>query len=68
MPIDSIICRRNLDEQRGNPQICECPMCREAKRSEKDEGLFHGDGAGQRIRSQPKNNLPEAVGEGATCL
>jgi hypothetical protein len=27
MPLDSIVCRKNLDEERGNPWICECPLC-----------------------------------------
>ena len=22
------ICRKKLDEERGNPWICECPLCR----------------------------------------
>lgn len=55
MPVDSIICRRLLDEERGNPFICECPICGEIRKSEtkeiqksdeKDEEgherLFHG--------------------------
>jgi len=25
------ICRRRLDEQHGNPWICECPLCRREK-------------------------------------
>jgi hypothetical protein len=29
----SIICRKKLDEQYGNPQICECPMCREERKN-----------------------------------
>lgn len=35
MPLESIICRRLLDEEKGNPQICECPMCREARKENK---------------------------------
>jgi hypothetical protein len=27
-----IICRKKLDETQGNPWICECPFCREAKK------------------------------------
>jgi len=55
MPLESIICRRKLDQERGNPQICECPMCREIRKTEtkeiqkndekNEEGherLFHG--------------------------
>ena len=33
------ICRRKLDEERGNPWICECPLCREAR---KEEGIETG--------------------------
>ena len=36
MPLESIICRRKLDEQYGNPQICECPMCKERANSLND--------------------------------
>jgi hypothetical protein len=32
MPLDSVICRRNLDESRGNPFICECPLCRDERK------------------------------------
>ncbi len=28
MLFNNIICRRKLDEERGNPWICECPVCR----------------------------------------
>jgi hypothetical protein len=38
MPLESIICRRRLDEERGNPFICECPMCREANKTEELKG------------------------------
>jgi hypothetical protein len=33
MPIGSVICRRYLDEQRENPWICECPLCREERKA-----------------------------------
>ena len=68
MPLESIICRKNLDEARGNLWICECPMCREARRSESDEGLFHGDGVGRTFRGESKNNLPETLGQGDSGL
>lgn len=29
------ICRRKLDEDRGNPWICDCPICREARKAER---------------------------------
>ena len=33
------ICRRKFDEEHGNPWICECPLCREVRRSiESPEG------------------------------
>ena len=68
MPFDSIICRKKLDEERGNiPSICECPLCQEARREE-NGGLLHGDGISESLRSEPKNDLPEAMGEGDTGL
>ena len=33
MPISSIICRKKLDEERGNSWICECPLCREERKA-----------------------------------
>ena len=60
------ICRRKLDEERGNPWICECPVCKEAKRREVDEGLLHRDGVGPALRSQPQDDLSKAVGQGNT--
>jgi hypothetical protein len=41
MPWDSLICRRILDEKRGNHQICQCPLCQEARKNE-SEGLGIG--------------------------
>ncbi len=38
MPLESVICRRKLDEARGNPQICECWKCREQGQGT-DKGL-----------------------------
>jgi len=66
MPLGSVICRKKLDEERGNDFLCGCPLCREAKRSEKDEGLFHSGGAGGTLRSQPEDDLSKAVGQGDT--
>ena len=37
MPLESLICRRKLDEERGNPWICNCLMCREARKEEQIE-------------------------------
>ncbi len=61
MPFDSIICRKNLDEERGNPWICECPMYRE-ERITTDEGLFHGDRVSESLQCESKDDLPETVG------
>jgi hypothetical protein len=44
MPVDSIVCRRVLDEERGNPWICEYPMCQRARGTEKSEGEGKGRG------------------------
>lgn len=30
---DQIICRRKLDEERGNEWICQCPKCCEERRT-----------------------------------
>lgn len=38
MPLDSIICRRNLDEERGDPWICKCPLCNYARKIEMRPG------------------------------
>jgi hypothetical protein len=35
----SIICRRGLDEERGNPWLCGCPFCVEAKKVSREEEL-----------------------------
>jgi hypothetical protein len=32
MPLESIICRRLLDEERGNPWICACPLCEQQRK------------------------------------
>ena len=32
MPMDSVICRRLLDESRGNTFICACPMCEQQRK------------------------------------
>lgn len=34
MPLESAICRKKLDEERRNPWICECPLCKEARKEE----------------------------------
>ena len=66
MPLGSYICRKKLDESRGQKSICECPMCRQ-KRSE-DERLFHGERAGESLRGQSKDDLSKVMGEGDTSL
>lgn len=62
MPWDAVICRRKLDESIGLGWICECPFCREERKRRVDEKVFLGNGAGQGIRSESENDLPEAVG------
>ena len=34
MPLESMICRRKLDEERGNPfgWICACPLCEQQRK------------------------------------
>ena len=44
MPLESIICRRALDESRGNPWICECFQCskeREEIQKEQEDEMNH---------------------------
>jgi hypothetical protein len=62
------ICRRKLDVERGNPWICECPLCQAERERRIDEELFLSDGTGQGVRSQPKDDLPSIMGEGDTSL
>lgn len=33
----AIICRRVLDEERGNEWICECPICSQVRKGEEDD-------------------------------
>ena len=58
MPIESIICRRNLDEQRGNPQICECPMCRE-RGKDGNESISNSERGGRIREAQTTGNISE---------
>jgi len=66
MPIGSVICRRNLDEERANPWICACPLCEQERKNQTDERVLHGDGVGRSLRSQPQDDLSKAVGQGDT--
>jgi len=43
MPMDSIICRKRLDEEHGKPWICRCPHCAQ-KRKDLEQQL--GEQAG----------------------
>jgi hypothetical protein len=38
MPLDSVICRKSLDEEKGNPWICGCPLCNGKRLVIGDEG------------------------------
>ena len=60
-----IICRKQLDQERGQSWICACPWCNEARREE-DERLLHGERVGQGIPGHPQDDLPETVGQGDT--
>lgn len=57
MPMESVICRRRLDEERGNPWICVCPCCAE-KRKEVGEGESR---AGEEER-EGRENSPHDLG------
>jgi len=62
MPMDSVICRRKLDEERGNPQICECPICSEqGRRFEETENESILDG---KIPSSPEDIGEAFKGQG----
>ena len=37
MPLDSIICRKILDEEHNNDWVCQCPRCLMEKEEEKAE-------------------------------
>lgn len=62
MGLESVICRRKLDEAKGNDWICACPLCQEARR--KDPSLPYetgGDGsidAGQEAPTEEKDTGP----------
>jgi hypothetical protein len=45
MPLGSLICRRKLDEERGNPWICECPMCQEERKAKEPQMKEDGEEA-----------------------
>jgi hypothetical protein len=32
MPVESIVCRKGLDERNGNPWVCRCPWCQEKRK------------------------------------
>ena len=44
MPLDSVICRKNLDESRGNPWVCECPMCKQKRDNGKNSIQENNEG------------------------
>ena len=46
MPWDSVICRKNLDESRGNPWICECYLCKKERTNNDGRNKPVHDGEG----------------------
>lgn len=38
MPFDSVICRKRLDEERGNSWVCGCPFCNGKRLVIRNEG------------------------------
>lgn len=54
MPLGSIICRRKLDQERGNPMICECPKCQQAKNEGIESKPCVQDGTGREISSEDR--------------
>jgi hypothetical protein len=57
MPMDSMICRKKLDEERGNPFICECPICRE-------QGRISGENEDNSILGGKIPSSPVGIGQG----
>lgn len=56
-----IICRKKLDEEWGNPQICGCPMCKPRENNVRPDTGQDGD-------DYPEAYCPEGVGEeGKAC-
>lgn len=43
MPLGSVICRKKLDQEGGNPWVCECPLCR-VERKETQGDVKEGTG------------------------
>jgi hypothetical protein len=64
----SFICRRVLDKEKGNPWICLCPICKEAKGSEENERLLHSDRVSGSLQIESKDDLSPFMGEGDTGL
>ncbi len=60
MLFESIICRKSLDEARGNPWICDCPLCKNLRA--RSEGNESGEIIGEsgEIISQKINRESEA--------
>lgn len=40
MPSGSVICRKSLDQERGNPWGCEGPMCTDGKGEKKEKPII----------------------------
>jgi hypothetical protein len=62
MPTDSIICRRYLDELRGNPWICECPTCGEKRKDGKDS-ISDSEGSREVSEAESTNNSCQVAGK-----
>ena len=58
MPFDSIICRKTLDESRGNLWFCTCPRCR-VERMDEDVGstIYDIKGRSQISEAQSAHDL-----------
>ena len=66
MPIENIICRKYLVEQRGNPWVCECLMCREMRRrrdEDGDKGMVEFKGGLQAFESIHADTIQTPEGE-----
>jgi hypothetical protein len=37
MPFDSVICRKKLDEERGNDWICGCALCQAQLKQDREK-------------------------------
>jgi hypothetical protein len=40
MSLESVICRKILDQKKGNPWVCACPLCQRERRSREYKSLI----------------------------